>query len=156
MHSQHGSGAVIVSPRKTGFVNFGVPRESGAVRAPGNAGDKRVKRKRGYRSVVAVAARIEGGYLKRTAGSTACVSNSVDSRGTGTDGDSHPAAECTSTTTRDGGDGTQKRKRKPRTASVLLDKHARSACADRSSRHTGDRKVRAVRRRSDEVGGLVV
>ena len=80
MHSQHGSGAVIVSSRKTGFVNFGVSRESGgAVRAPGNAGDKRVKRKRGNRSVVAVAARIERGYLKRTAGSTACVNNHGDS-----------------------------------------------------------------------------
>ena len=54
MHSHHGSGAVIVSSRKTGFVNFGVSRESGgAVRAPRNAGDKRVKRKRGNRSVAA-------------------------------------------------------------------------------------------------------
>ena len=46
MHSQHGSGALIVVSRKTGFVNFGVSRESGgAVTAPGNAGDKRVKEK---------------------------------------------------------------------------------------------------------------
>ena len=60
MHSHSGNGAVIVSSRKTGFVNFGVSRGSGgAVRAPRNAGDKRVKRKRGNRSVVAVAARIE-------------------------------------------------------------------------------------------------
>ena len=82
MHSHHGSGAVIVSSRKTGFVNFGVSRESGrAVRAPRNAGDKRVKRKRGDRSVAAIAARIERGYLKRTAGSTACVNNHGDSRG---------------------------------------------------------------------------
>ena len=35
MHSHHGSGAVIVSSRKIGFVNFGVSREpGGAVRAP--------------------------------------------------------------------------------------------------------------------------
>ena len=81
MHSHHGSGAVIVSSRKTGFVNFGVSRESGgAVRSPRNAGDNRVKRKRGNRSVAAVAARIERGYLKRTAGSTACVNNHGDSR----------------------------------------------------------------------------
>ena len=67
MHSHHGSGAVIVVSRKTGFVNFSVSQESGgAVSAPGNA------------------ARIERGYLKRTAGSTACVNNQVDSRGTGT------------------------------------------------------------------------
>ena len=37
---------VIVSLRNTGFVNFGVTRASGgAVRAAGNAGDNRVKRK---------------------------------------------------------------------------------------------------------------
>ena len=66
VHSHDGSGAVIVSSRKIGFVNFGVSRESGgAVRAPRNAGDKRVKRKRGSRSVAAIAARIERGYLKR-------------------------------------------------------------------------------------------
>ena len=54
------------------------------MRAPGSAGDKRVKRKRGCRSAAAVAARIERGYLKRTrtAGGTACVNNHVDSRGT--------------------------------------------------------------------------
>ena len=57
VHSQHGSGAVIrVVSRESG----------GAVRAPGNAGDKRVKRKHGSRSAAAVAARIERGYLKRT------------------------------------------------------------------------------------------
>ena len=66
MHSQHGSGAVIVASRKTGTVNLVVSRESSeAVRAPGNAGDKRVKRKRGNRSAAAVAGRIERGYLKR-------------------------------------------------------------------------------------------
>ena len=45
------------------------------MRAPGNAGDQRVKRNRGSRSAAAVAARIERGYLKRTrtAGGTACV-----------------------------------------------------------------------------------
>ena len=71
MHSQHGSGVV----------NLVVSQESGgAVRAPGNAGDKRVKRKRGCRSAAAVAAGIERGYLKRirTAGSIACVINYVD------------------------------------------------------------------------------
>ena len=48
MDSQHGSGSVIVSSRKTGAVNLVVSRESGgAVRAAGTAGDKRVKRKRG-------------------------------------------------------------------------------------------------------------
>ena len=137
MHSQHGSGAV----------NLGVSRKSGgAVRAPGNAGDKRVKRKRGSRSAAAVAARIERGYLKRTrtAGGTACVHNHVDSRGTGTDGSSRPAAERTSTTARDGGDDAHTRKRKPRTASAELDRHARSARADRSGRHTGDRQARPV------------
>ena len=67
-HSQHGSGAVnLVVSRKSG----------GVVRAPGNAGHKRVKKKRGRRSAAAVAARIERGYLKRTrtAGGTACVNN---------------------------------------------------------------------------------
>ena len=96
LRTRHGSGAVIVASRKSG----------GAVRAPG-AGDQRVKRKRGSRSAAAVAARIDRGFLKRirTAGSTACVNNRVDSRGTGTDGSSHPAAERTSTTARDvGGD----------------------------------------------------
>ena len=157
MHSQHGSGAAIVSSRKTGFVNFGVSRESGgAVRAPGNAGDKRVKRKRGNRSVVAVAARIARGYLKRTADSAACVNNHGDSGGTGSDGSGHPAAERTSTTTRDGGDGTRTRKRKTRTANAEHGEHAKTARAGRSSRHTGDRKARPVRRRSDEVSGLVV
>ena len=60
-----------------------------------NADDKCIKRKRGGRSAAAVAARIERGYLKRirTAGSTACVNNHVDSRRTGTDGRSHKAAE---------------------------------------------------------------
>ena len=79
VHSQHGSGAVnLVVSRRSG----------GAVRAPSNAGDKRVKRKHGWSSAVAVAARIERGYLKRTrtAGGTACVNNHVDSRGTGTEG----------------------------------------------------------------------
>ena len=56
------------------------------MRAPRNAGDKRVKRKRGNRSVAAIAARIERGYLKRTAGSTACVNNHGGSRGTRSDG----------------------------------------------------------------------
>ena len=83
VHSQHGGGAV----------NFVLSRKSGGPgRAPGNAGDKRAKRKRGCRSVAAVAARIERGYLKRTrtAGGTTCVQNNhVDSRGTGTDGGSH-------------------------------------------------------------------
>ena len=104
VHSQHGSGAVnLVVSRKSG----------GPVRAPGNAGDKRVKRKRGGRSAAAVAARIERGYLKRTrtAGGTACVHNHVDSKGTGTDGSSHPAAQRTSATARDGGDLTQERER---------------------------------------------
>ena len=124
---------------------------------PGNAGDKRV-RKRGCRSAAAVATRIERGYLKRirTAGSNACVNSHVDSRGTGTDGGSHPAAERTSTTAKDGGDDTHKRKRKPRSASAELDRHARSARAGRSGRHTGDRQARPVRRRSDEVRRLVV
>ena len=138
MHSHHGGGAVIVSSRKTGFVNFGVSRESGgAVRAPRNAGDKRVKRKRGNRSVAAIAARIERGYLKRTAGCTACVNNHGDSRGTRSDGSGHPAAERTSTTTRDGDVDTRTRKRKTRTASAEHGEHAKTARAGRSSRHTG-------------------
>ena len=159
MHSQHGCGAVIVAPRKTGAVNLVVSRESGgAVRAPGNAGDKRVKRKRGSRSAAAVAARIQRGYLKRirTAGSTARVNNHVDSRGSGADGSGHPAAERTSTTARDGDDDTRVRKRKARTASAEHVEHAKTARAGRSGRHTGDRKARPVRRRSDEVHGLVV
>ena len=138
-------------------MNFGVSRESGgAVRAPRNAGDKRVKRKRGNRSVAAVAARIERGYLKRTAGCTACVNNQVDSRGTRSDGNGHTAAERTSTTARDGDDDTRKRKRKTRTASAERGEHAKTARTGRSSRHTGDRKARPLRRRSDEVRGLVV
>ena len=51
----------------------------------------------------------------------------------------NPAAERTSTTARDGGDDSHIRKRKPRTASAEL-----------------DRLARPVRRRSDEVRGLVV
>ena len=142
MHSHRGSGAVIVSSRKTGFVNFGVSRESGgAVRALRNAGDTRVKRKRGDRSVAAIAARIERGYLKRTAGSTACVNNHGDSRGTISDGNGRPAAERTSTTARDGGDDTRTRKGKTRTASAEHGEHAKSARAGRRSRHMGDRKA---------------
>ena len=121
VHSQHGSGAVIVASRKTGAVNLVVSRESGgAVRAPGIAGDKLVKSERGSRSAAAVAARIERGYLNRirTAGSTVCVNNHVDSRGTGTDGSGHPAAERTSTTARDGDDDTRTSKRKTCTASA--------------------------------------
>ena len=126
LRTRHGSGAVIVASRKS----------VGAVRAPGNAGDKRVKRKRGGRSAAVVAARIERGYLKRirTAGSTACVDNQVDSRGTGPDG-SYPAAERTSTTARDGDDDTRTRKRKTRTASAEHDRHARTACGQEWSIH---------------------
>ena len=51
LRTRHGSGAVIVASRKSG----------GGVRAPGNAGDKRVKRKRCSRCAAAVAARIERG-----------------------------------------------------------------------------------------------
>ena len=158
MHSQHGGGAVIVASRKSGAVNFVSWESGGAVRAPGNAGDKRVKRNRGSRSAAAVAARIERGYLKRirTAGSTACVNSHVDSRGTGTDGSGHPAAERTSTTARDGDDDTRTRKRRAPTASAEHVEHAKTARAGRSSRHTVDRKARPVRRRSDEVHGLVV
>ena len=159
MHSQHGCGAVIVASRKTGTVNLVVSRESGgAVRGPGNAGDKRVKRKRGSRSAAAVAARIERGYLKRirTASSIACVNSHVDSTRTGTPGSGHPAAERTSTTARDGDDDTRTRKRKARTDSAGHVEHAKTARAGRSGRHTGDRKAGLVRRRSDEVRGLVV
>ena len=50
----------MVASRKTGAVNLVVSRESGgAVRAPGNAGDKSVKRQRGSRIAAAVAARID-------------------------------------------------------------------------------------------------
>ena len=128
------------------------------MRAPGNACDKRVKRKRGNRSAAAVAARIERVYLTRirTAGSTACVNNHVDSRGTGSDGSGHSAAGRTSTTARDGGDDTHTRKRKTRTASAEHDRHARTARAGRSGRHAGDWQARPVRRRSDEVRELVV
>ena len=132
LRTRHGGGTVnLVFSRKSG----------GAVRAPGNAGDKRVKRKRGSRSAAAVAARIEPGDLKRirTAGSTACVNNHVDFRGTGTDGSSHPAAERTSVTARD----THTRTRKTRSASAEHE--------GRSGRHMGDWQARPVRRRSDEV-----
>ena len=63
------------------------------MRAPRNAGDKRVKRKRGNKSVAVVATQIERGYLKRAAGGTACVNNHGDSRGTRSDGNGHPAAQ---------------------------------------------------------------
>ena len=105
-----------------------------------------------------VAARIERGYLKRirTAGSTACVNNHVDSRGTGTHGSGLPAADRTSTTARDGDDDSRTRKRKTRTARAEHVEHAKTVRAGRGSRHTGDRKARPVRRRSDEMRGLVV
>ena len=70
------------------------------------------------------------------------------------DGSSHPAAERTSTTARDGDDDT--RTRKTRTASAEHGEHAKTARAGRSGRHTSNRKARPVRRRSDEVCGLVV
>ena len=54
-------------------------------------------------------------------GGTACVSSHVDSRRTGTDGSSHPAADRTRKTARDGDDDKHKRKRKPRTASAEPD-----------------------------------
>ena len=126
------------------------------MRAPRNAGDKRVKKKRGSRSVAAIAVRIERGYLKRTAGGTACVNNHGDSRGTGSDGSGHPAASRTSTTARDDDDDTRTRKRKTRTASADHGEHAKTAHAGRSNRHTDDRKAIPVRRRSAEVRGLVV
>ena len=123
-------------------MNFGVSRKSGGVvRAPGNAGDKRVNRERGNRSVVAVAAQVERGCMKRTAGSTACLNLHGDSGGLGSDGCGHPAAERTSTTTIDGGDGTRTGKRKTRTASADHGEHAKTARAGRSGRHTGDRKA---------------
>ena len=117
-----------------------------------------VSRERGSRSAAAVAARIERGYLKRirTAGSTVCVNNHVESRGTGTDCKCRPAAERTSTTARDGDDDTRTRKRKTRTASAEHDRHARTARAGRSGRHTGVWQARPVRRGSDEVRGWVV
>ena len=133
VHSQHGRGAVILV----------VSRKSG-------------KRKRGSRSAAAIAAR---GYLKRTrtAGSTTCVQNNhADSRGTGTDGSGHPAVERTCTAAGGGGDDTHSRKRKPCTASAELDRHDRTARACRSGRHTANWQARPVRRRSDEVRGLVV
>ena len=117
---------------------------SGAVRAPRNAGDKRVKRKRGSRSAAAIAARIERGYRKRpvTAGSTACdQSNQVHNRVTSADGGSHPAVERASTAARDGGDDTF-RKRKPHTTGTKPDcddKEARTARASWSGGHTRDR-----------------
>ena len=120
-HTRHGSGAVIVASRKIGTVNLVVSWKSvGAVRAPGNAGDKRVKRN----VIAGLLSRLQLGSSagtlkrKRTAGSTACVNNHVDSRGTGPDGRTHPAAERTSTTARVGGDDTHTRKRKTRTASA--------------------------------------
>ena len=144
MHAQHGTGAVILS-------------------APRNAGGKPVKRKRGGRSEAAIAARIDREYLSSsgTAGSTACnQSNHVDARGTTTDGSGHPAVECAAAAARDGGDDTHVRKRKPRTAGAKLDRdvdqHARSARAGWSGTHKGDRQARTVRRRPDEVRGLVV
>ena len=84
------------------------------------------------------------------------MNNHVDSKGKGTDGGSHPAAERMSTTARDGGDDTQTRKRKTRTASAEHDRHPRTARAGRSGRHTGDWQAGPVPRRSDEVRGLVV
>ena len=156
MHSHHGSGAVIVSSRKTGFVNFGVSRESGgAVRAPRNASDKRVKRKRGNRSVAAIAARIERGYLKRTAGGTACVNNNGDSRGTRSamaaaiqQLNVHLQQQETAMTIL-----AQERERLAQQVQSMTGTPAR---AGRSGRHTGNLKARPVRRRSDEVCGLVV
>ena len=46
--------------------------------------------------------------------------------------------------------------RETRAASAEHVRHARTARAGRSGRHTGDRQARPVRRRSDEVRGLVV
>ena len=102
------------------------------MRAPRNAGDKRVKRQRGNKSVAAIEARIERGYLKRTAGSTACVNNHGDSRGTRSGGSGHPAAERTSTTTRDGDDDTHK-KEKVSHSKCRHGEHAKTVRASRSS-----------------------
>ena len=85
----------------------------------------------------AVAARIERGYLKRTAGSTACINNHVYSRGTGTDGSSHSAAERTSTTARDGGDDTRTRKKLAQQVQSMTGTPARTARAGRSGGHLG-------------------
>ena len=71
----------------------------------------------------------------RTAGGTACVNNHVDSKRTGIGGSSHPAAERTSITARDGRDDTHTRKRKPCTASAEHDRHATTARASRNGRH---------------------
>ena len=79
-----------------------------------------------------------------------------------TDGSGHTAVERTAAAARDRGNVTPSRERKSHTAGTEpdhdVDQHARSALrrAGRSSRHTGDRQARPVRRRSDEVHGLVV
>ena len=128
------------------------------------------------RLAAAIAARIERGHLEDNThcGWHRVEGNHVDSRGTGTDGSGHPAVERTSTAAIDGGEDTHKRWRKPCTASAELDRHARTARAARqnltatSTSTQGQRfgvraggvdtrrQARPVRRRSDEVRGLVV
>ena len=50
----------------------------------------------------------------------------------------------------------QEREKLAQQVQSMHGEHAKTARAGRSSRHTGDRKARPVRRRSDEVRGLVV
>ena len=141
MQSHHGSGAVIDSSRKAGFEKL---------MSHWNLVERVLT------DLLPRSPRIERGYLKRTAGGTVCVNNHGDSRGTRSDGNGHPAAERTSTTAKDGDDDTRTRKRKTRTQVQSMVSMPRTARAGRSNRHTGDRKAKPVRRRSDEVCGLVV
>ena len=84
IHSQHGSGAVIVASRKSGrvtqsccLVERRAPEESVERGAPGDAGVKTVKRERSSRTVTAARARDQTWATSvvrelSTAGSTAC------------------------------------------------------------------------------------
>ena len=83
---------------------------------------------------MSVEARIERGYLRRSAGSTAFVNNHGDSRGTGSDSNGHPAAERTSTTAGDGDEDSRTTKSKTRTANAEYGEHVKTARAGRAER----------------------
>ena len=80
------------------------------------------------------------------------MNNHGDSRGTGSDGNGHPPLQQQETAVTI---LTQERERLSQQVQSMT-RHARTARAGRSGRHTGDWQARPVRRRSDELRGLVV
>ena len=112
-----------------------VRKRAHAQRGTGNVGDKRVKRRRGSRSAAAVAAQIERGYLNRTAGGIACREQPCRLQKNRW----QPSQQLNTRLQQNTAVTIFTSERKPRTTSAELDKHSRTANADGSGPHTGER-----------------